>query len=501
MPPLVSLHGEQARQSTFPPGSRVYISADPQHSISAKTTILTPGEVVGVMLQMGKPGQLDLFYEVEVKGFLDTNEKRTELIIESRLRFLNGSPVTVDLKHGDEKHCVDGIVLGYCDIPPTDDRRKYSGNEEFWYSVQLLGNPNINNIRIMHEVSSSQLAYRPPATPTLRKSAEKGKTCVKEEMDLDIIPTQAAMEELKSSRDTECSTSGGGAEFIATTSQSLNEINNAAAKIKVEFDAAHDVRTREPHCEVTIHTAFAQDVTSHLAHEPANDTTKRKTSREPYQLLNEIHEIDLEVPSKRLKSFPKESKKMLKQRKIGSEALEHSEQVELDPNEVLGICDLENTRRQQFTAMEERSQYGYESIWNSRLKELHEYKRNFGDCLVPKIFPSNPLLGHWVHTQRTQYKRLQDGQRTFLISERLRLLEGVGFVWNVDTYKWNRKLQELELFFGMNGHTIVKQRSNTPLYMWIRRQRSEYKKYLNKEQTQMNIEKVLLLRNAGLQLE
>jgi hypothetical protein len=192
---------------------------------------------------------------------------------------------------------------------------------------------------------------------------------------------------------------------------------------------------------------------------------------------------------------------MPEQRKIGSEALEHSEQVELDPNEVLGICDLENTRRQQFTAMEERSQYGYESIWNSRLKELHEYKRNFGDCLVPKIFPSNPLLGHWLHTQRTQYKRLQDGQRTFLISERLRLLEGVGFVWNVDTYKWNRKLQELELFFGMNGHTIVNQRSNTPLYMWIRRQRSEYKKYLNKEQTQMNIEKVLLLRNAGLQLE
>jgi hypothetical protein len=172
--------------------------------------------------------------------------------------------VTVDLKYGDGKHCVDGIVLGYCDIPPTDDRQKKSGNEECcWYSVQLLDNPNnINPLRIMHEVSSSQLAYRPPAKPTLRKSAEKGETCVKEEMDLDIIPTQTAMA-LESSRDTECSTSGGGAKLIATTSQSLNEINNATARVKVEFDAAHDVRTGAPHCDVTMHKAFAQDVTSH----------------------------------------------------------------------------------------------------------------------------------------------------------------------------------------------------------------------------------------------
>jgi hypothetical protein len=249
---------------------------------------------------------------------------------------------------------------------------------------------------------------------------------------------------------------------------------------------------------------------THQAHEPDNDPTKRKTTRESFQLLNEIHEIDLEVPSKQLKSIPKETKKMPVQRKIGSEALEHSEQVELDPNEVLGICNLENTRRQKITAREERSQEEVRAcrrskksvmLWNLRLKELHDYKRNFGDCLVPTMFPSNPVLARWMNVQRVQYNRLQDGQRTFLTSERLRLLEGVGFVWNVDTYKWNRKLQDLKLFFEMNGHHTVPQRSNNALYTWIRRQRSEYKKYLNKEKTQIDGEKVLLLRNAGLQLE
>jgi len=336
------------------------------------------------MLQMGKPGQLDLFYKVEVKG-LDKDEKRTELITESRLRFRNGSPVTVDLKHGDEKLCVDGIVLGYCDIPPTDNRRKYSGNAEFWYSVQLLDNPNINVIWIMHEVSNSQLSYRPPATPTLHKSAEKGKTRVKEETDLEIIiPNQNAME-LESSRDTECSTSGGGAESIATTSQSLNEINNAAAKVKVEFDASHDVQTGALHCDVTMHTDFAQDITSHQAHEPVNDPTKRKTSRESYQLLNEIHETDLEVPSKRLKSFPKETKKVPVQRKMTLEELEHPEQVELDPNEVLGICDLENTRRQQFAAREEPSQ---EKVTDQRPAE------EAADLVQEKIFDLGDIMKH-----------------------------------------------------------------------------------------------------------
>jgi hypothetical protein len=210
-----------------------------------------------------------------------------------------------------------------------------------------------------------------------------------------------------------------------------------------------------------------------------------------------------------LKSFSKESKKMPVQRKIGSEELEHSEQVELDPNEVLGICDLGNTRRQQFTAREERRQEKIrhipqtrEEIWNLRLKELHEYKRNFGDCLVPSVFPSNPALKRWVNRQREQYKCVQDGQRTFLTSERLRLLEGVGFVWNLNSFNWNCKLQELELFFKMKGHTNVPAVGKyTSLSQWIRRQRSEYKKYLNKEKTQMDGERVLLLRNVGLQLE
>ena len=148
-----------------------------------------------------------------------------------------------------------------------------------------------------------------------------------------------------------------------------------------------------------------------------------------------------------------------------------------------------------------QTQKHYEK-WNNKLEELHEYKRNFGDCLVPLKFPSNRGLGRWVNHQRIQYKYFQNEQRTDITSERIRLLERVGFVWSANTYRWKLKLQELELFFKMKGHTNVPERGNNKaLAQWITRQRSCYKKYLNKEKTTMDAEKVLLLRKAGLQLE
>jgi hypothetical protein len=144
----------------------------------------------------------------------------------------------------------------------------------------------------------------------------------------------------------------------------------------------------------------------------------------------------------------------------------------------------------------------HEAIWNQRILELKEYKRNFGDCLVPKTFLPNPTLAKWVDQQRTQYKYLQDGQRSHLTTERIKLLEYVGFVWNVHRYRWNIRLQELELFFEMNGHTKVPSKgNNNTLVNWIRRQKSEYNKYVNGEKAQLDEERVLLLRSAGLALD
>ena len=71
----------------------------------------------------------------------------------------------------------------------------------------------------------------------------------------------------------------------------------------------------------------------------------------------------------------------------------------------------------------------HEAVWGERLRELAEYKAQFGDCKVPTNFSANPKLGTWVHHQRRQYKKLMEGQRCHITVERVRALESIGFVW------------------------------------------------------------------------
>lgn len=138
--------------------------------------------------------------------------------------------------------------------------------------------------------------------------------------------------------------------------------------------------------------------------------------------------------------------------------------------------------------------------WIIRFEELKTYKANHGDCLVPKLFEPNPALAKWVEMQRTQYKNLQMGKRSFLTPERIKLLENIGFVWNVHDLKWMLKYKELLNFFMVNGHCNVPVKHNKPLVNWMGRQRKEYHKFLNNEKSQLNEKRIILLQKTGLLL-
>lgn len=77
--------------------------------------------------------------------------------------------------------------------------------------------------------------------------------------------------------------------------------------------------------------------------------------------------------------------------------------------------------------------------WDSNFEKLIEYKREHGDCLVPKRYAADPKLGTWVETQRVQYKKLQRSATDVdtavtpnkrLNAERLKKLESIGFAWS-----------------------------------------------------------------------
>jgi Helicase associated domain len=50
---------------------------------------------------------------------------------------------------------------------------------------------------------------------------------------------------------------------------------------------------------------------------------------------------------------------------------------------------------------------------------------------VPTKCSSNPSLGRWVSTQRSQYKNWQQNSKTSMTEEKMRRLEAIGFVWSM----------------------------------------------------------------------
>ena len=72
--------------------------------------------------------------------------------------------------------------------------------------------------------------------------------------------------------------------------------------------------------------------------------------------------------------------------------------------------------------------------WDRRFDELLDYVEKFGNARVPRSFADNPALGSWVRTQRQNYRMIHAGKLLCCLQgtkERIRLLNSIGFEWNV----------------------------------------------------------------------
>lgn len=67
--------------------------------------------------------------------------------------------------------------------------------------------------------------------------------------------------------------------------------------------------------------------------------------------------------------------------------------------------------------------------WEIRYRELCEYNKRHGNCLVPAGYKENAQLSNWVSTQRQEYKLAREGLPTRLTADRIEALNTVGFVW------------------------------------------------------------------------
>jgi hypothetical protein len=84
-------------------------------------------------------------------------------------------------------------------------------------------------------------------------------------------------------------------------------------------------------------------------------------------------------------------------------------------------------------------------------------------------------LGIWVADQRQLDKRITQGKSpkgSGIFEERIRLLNDLGFVWDLQGYKWQKMYQDVVDYTEQHGPPSYKNSSR--LYDWMRKQRKQY---------------------------
>ena len=144
------------------------------------------------------------------------------------------------------------------------------------------------------------------------------------------------------------------------------------------------------------------------------------------------------------------------------------------------------------------------SYWNERFAQLHEFKVQFGHCLVPTQYSANPKLGIWVSKQRSNFRLYQEGKPSPMTTKRIRELESIGFEWETSAASyWNERCEQLREFKVQFGHCRVPQgySANPKLGQWVSNQRSNYRLSQEGNPGPMTTERIRELESIGFEWE
>eukprot|EP00980_Cylindrotheca_fusiformis_P009455 scaffold2068_cov96-Cylindrotheca_fusiformis.AAC.11 len=145
----------------------------------------------------------------------------------------------------------------------------------------------------------------------------------------------------------------------------------------------------------------------------------------------------------------------------------------------LNSASFPSSEQQQQQASDAKIKYGPRHIeqWNVRFKELVEFQKAHGHCLVPMYDHHSPKLSNWVKRQRNQYRLKMEGKHSTLCDKRQKALEDLGFVWDSHAACWEERYKELYQFWREYGHSKVPKsyKKNPSLSVWVKCQRRQFK--------------------------
>jgi len=136
--------------------------------------------------------------------------------------------------------------------------------------------------------------------------------------------------------------------------------------------------------------------------------------------------------------------------------------------------------------------------WETRYRDLVEYKKTYGDCKVPSKYNANLQLAVWVMNQRTLYNRLLRGEQSSLSEERRKKLDDIGFVLKVFV-AWETRYEELVEYKRLHEDCNVPKlyKANPQLGTWVMNQRTSYKKFVRREKSRLSEEQRKKLDDIG----
>lgn len=114
--------------------------------------------------------------------------------------------------------------------------------------------------------------------------------------------------------------------------------------------------------------------------------------------------------------------------------------------------------------------------WNEKYEYAKKYYEVNGNLLVPDKYVIDGVnLGNWIQIQRQAYK---GNGKNRITKKHIDLLEGIGMIWNVKEYFWEKKYELAVLYYKRNGHLKIPSSyicKNVQLGRWIETQRQAYR--------------------------
>lgn len=172
------------------------------------------------------------------------------------------------------------------------------------------------------------------------------------------------------------------------------------------------------------------------------------------------------------------------------------------PPEIIRLGRFVSFQRKQYSKGKLKNEYynalkelGFEfdimnRNWERQLEKLIEYKKVYGDCNVPDKWKENFSLATWVCIQRSE--------KEILPPERKKILDEIGFIWDVREYNFNKNYELLKQFYEDNGHCRIPRKGNEQLFTWINSIRQVKRDKFTRKLTANQIEK---LNRIGLDWE